>query len=162
MELGARVSKLHFIIGDSGLSSEVVGLGGIQGSADVGIVEGGEQLAGVDVRTFIEENTGDTAGDFGGDGGAAARGDVAAGVQQRFAAAEAGCRLLCHGYFHDGLLVPEGIDAAGETGDDDEQPEENRQALSPTAAGAVTVVNAQGTEVVYWGVCWRSHAFGDP
>src|ERR1700682_2143309 len=162
MELGARVSELHLVIGDCGLSGEVVGLGGVQGFANVGIVEGCEQLACADVRAFVEEDAGDAAGDFGGDGGAAARGHVAASIQERFAAPEAGCRLLGHGDFDHWLLIPKGVDAAGKTGDDDEQAGEEREALSPTTAGAATVVNAQGAEVVYGRVYWRGHAFGDP
>src|ERR1700680_893398 len=94
MELGAGVSELHFVIGDSGLGGEVIGFGGVQGLADVGIVEGGKQLACADVRAFVEEDAGDAAGDFCSDGGAAARGHVAASVQERFAAPEAGSRLL--------------------------------------------------------------------
>ena len=40
----------------------------------------------VDVRAFVEKDAGDAAGDFGRDGGAAAGGDVAAGVQESLAA----------------------------------------------------------------------------
>ena len=79
-----RVSELHLEIGDGGFGGFVVGFGGVQRFADVGIVQRGQQLAFSDVRAFVEEDPGDPAGDFRGDGGAAARGDVAAGVQQRF------------------------------------------------------------------------------
>ncbi len=81
----------------------------------VGIVQGGEELALGDARAFVEEDASDAAGDLGGDGGAAARSDVAAGVQKGFAAT--GARgLVGHGDFNDGLLIPEGVDAAGNAG----------------------------------------------
>src|ERR1700676_593260 len=119
MKLGAGVSELHLVIGDSGLGGEVIGFGGVQGFADVGIVEGGKQLACADVRAFVEENADDATGDFCGDGGATARGSLAAGVQECFAAAEAGSGLLRDGDFDNGFLVPKCVDAAGETGDYD-------------------------------------------
>src|SRR6266852_4250952 len=159
MELNARVSELHFVIGDGGFGGEMVGLGGVQCFADVGIVESGQQLAFVDMRALVEKDASDAAGDFGGDGGTATGRDVAAGVEQRFAAAGV-CGFLHHGDFHYRLPVPKDEDSAGYTAQNDEQPEEDREALSPTGARALAVVNAQGTEVVYRCGCvrWSSHA----
>src|SRR6266478_36718 len=114
MELNARVSELHFVIGDGGFGGEMVGLSGVQCSADIGIVESGEQLAFVDMRALVEKDASDAAGDFGGDGGAATGRHVAAGVEQSFAAAGV-CGLLHYRNFHHGLLVPEGEDSAGYT-----------------------------------------------
>ena len=87
MKLGSGVPQLHFVIGDCGFGSLVVGLGGIQCFARVRVVKSRQQLPFIDMRTLVEEYAGHTAGDFRGDGGAAARRNVAAGVEQRFAAA---------------------------------------------------------------------------
>src|SRR4029077_13679998 len=158
VKLDARVFQLHFEIGDGGLGGFVVGSGGVQGLAGVRIVQGGEQLVFGDVGAFVEEHASDTAGDFRGDGGAAARRDVAAGVEQSFAAAVVG-GFLHHHDFHGRFLIPESENGSGKAGQDHEQAEEDSQALPPTTTGAVNVVDAQRTEIVYGRVCRHGHAF---
>jgi len=90
MELDARVLELYFEVGDGGLGGGIVGFGGVQRFAGVRVVQRGKQLAFTDVGAFVKEDAGDAAGDFRGDGGAAAGSDVAAGVEKSFAAAVVG------------------------------------------------------------------------
>src|ERR1700730_2177591 len=142
MELDFRGFQLHLVIKNGGFGRFVVGLGGFERLANIGVVECGEKLALGYVRALVEENARDTAGDFRGDGGAAARGDVTAGVEQSFAATVIR-GLLYERDLHDRLLIPEAEDGARNAAKYDEQSKEDSKALAPTAAGAVTVINAQ-------------------
>jgi hypothetical protein len=69
---------------------------------------------------------------------------------------------LYHRDFHDRFLIPERENCSRKAAQDDEQGEEDSEALSPSATGAVMVLNAQRTEIVYGRVCGHGHAFGDP
>src|SRR4029077_5449128 len=52
-ELDARVSELHLEIGNGRLGGIVIGFSGVEGLADVGIVERSQQLIFGDVGTFV-------------------------------------------------------------------------------------------------------------
>ena len=90
LQVDFRVAELDFVVGNGGLAGIAVGLDGLEDAPGVCVIERGEQLALGDARAFIEKNAGDAAGDFGGDGGAAARRDVAAGVEQGLRAGSVG------------------------------------------------------------------------
>ena len=113
----------------------------------VGVVERGEELAFLHDGAFVEKDAGDAAGDFRGDGGAAARGDVAAGIQKGFAASGTD-GFVDGGDFDDGLLIPERVDTTGDAGENYEDAEENRESLPEFAAFALTFVDAQGSEIM--------------
>ena len=87
---------------------------------------------------------------------------VAKPLPRQSVAAAVVCGFLYYRDFHDRFLVPERENRSRKAAQDDKQPKEDSQALAPTAAGTVMVVNAQRTEVVYGRVCWHGHAFGDP
>src|ERR1700686_2601897 len=113
MELDFRVLQLHLVVKNGGFGRFVVGPGCFECFANVGVVEGGEKLTLGYARAFIEENARDTACDFRGDGGAAPRGNVTAGVEQSFAAT--GVRgLLYERDLHDRFLIEEREDRSGE------------------------------------------------
>ena len=118
------IAELHAKISDGGLGGDAIGPGGIQRSFGVGIIERGEELAFLDPSTLIEENAGDAPGDLGSDGGATAGGDVAASIQQGFAAT---CtrRLVHGGYFNDGLGLPKREDGAGDAAENDQSAEKD-------------------------------------
>src|SRR5260370_15477713 len=99
--------ELDFIVGNSRLSSVAVGFGGIEGALNVGIIEGGQQLALGDPRAFIEENPGDAAGNLGSNGGPPAWRNVPAGIQQRLAPPGIGLRVRYD--FHDRFLTSQSI-----------------------------------------------------
>src|SRR5262249_31752506 len=77
----------------------------------VGIVEGGEELALLDASALVEKHTGNAAGNFRSDGSAAARGDIAAGIEQGFATTGAG-GLVHGGHLNDGLGLPKSENGA--------------------------------------------------
>jgi hypothetical protein len=104
-------------------------------------------LAFLDASAFIEKDADDATGDFGGDRGAAARSDIAAGVQQGFATAGSD-RFMHGGNFHDRLLVPKGINAAGNSGEDNQPAKENGENFADFTALALPFVYAQGAEIM--------------
>jgi hypothetical protein len=57
-----------------------IGLSGIESASNVGIIERGKELAFLYASALVEKHAGDAASDFSGDGGAAARRDVTAGI----------------------------------------------------------------------------------
>ena len=98
------VAQLDFEIGNSGLRGVTVRFCGIKSAFVVGIIEGGKKLPLFDARAFVKENAGDAPSDLCGDGGAAARRDIPAGIQGRLG--PPAFRLGRGRDLHDRLLVP--------------------------------------------------------
>jgi hypothetical protein len=96
----------------------------------------------LNARAFVKVHAGYPPGDLGGDGRAAARRDIAAGVQQSFAAAGAD-RFVHRRDFDERLLIPEGVHPACDTGKDDQASKENRETFADLAAFALTFVDSQ-------------------
>jgi len=129
-------------LGDRGLSRILVGLGGGKSLLHIGIVERCEELVFLHDGAFVEKHAGDAASDFSGDGRTAARGDVAACIQQGFAAAGAD-RFVGRGYRDNGLAVPESVDSAADACEDHEATKEDSQSLADLAAVTLSVMDAQ-------------------
>ena len=110
----------------------------------------------VDVRAFIEKDTGDAAGDFGGDGGAPARGDIAAGVQESLAAD----RIACCGCSEDrcGLSQRKGISEHHDAGQEKDGDGGEDDPITRTALPAVALGYMQGAEIMLWGIRWCRHS----
>ena len=123
-------------------------LAGVERSFGVGIIERGEELAFLDPSTLIEENAGDAPGDLGSDGGATAGGDVAAGIEQGFAAT---CtrRLVHGGYFNDGLGLPKREDGAGDAAENNQAAEKNSETFAEFTASALAFMDAQRGKIVF-------------
>ena len=153
------VAELNLEVGNGGFGGVAVGLGGIQGFLHVGVVEGGEKLTLLDAGAFVEENAGDPAGNFGRNGGPAARRDVARGVEQSLAAAGAS-GFVDRGDFDDRLLLPESVGSGGNAAQDHQKAKKDGQALADFAAFALALVNAQRGEIVFgrslvaWPLTW--------
>ena len=104
----------------------------------------------MDVRAFVEKDPGDTAGNFGGNGGAATRGDVAAGIQESLAAIRFGC-----GDSRDvdyGLSQTEGISGHYDAGQQKQGDGGEDDSFNGTGVPALALGDVQGAEVMLWGI----------
>src|SRR6201984_3592801 len=104
----------------------------------------------MDVRAFVEKNPGDAAGDFGGNRGAAAGGDVAAGVQESLAASRRGGgngRDLDYW-----LSQTEGVSEDHDAGQEKHGDGGEDDTLNGTGVPALALGYVQGAEVMLWGI----------
>src|SRR5260370_16579951 len=85
MQQNLRVLELDLIVSDTCSGGIAVGSCPIYNPFYLQIIEGGEELARGHAGAFVKKDAGHPSGNLGGDGGAAAGRDVAAGVQQRLA-----------------------------------------------------------------------------
>src|SRR5438105_9174114 len=111
------------------------------------MVERGEQVAVRDAGAFVKENAGDAPGYLGGNGGAAARGNVPAGIQRRLG--PAGIRLGRGRDLHDGLLAPQ-----SKSGGDNGSKNDNRKGgvnnpLARARLAALAIMHAEGAKVSF-------------
>jgi hypothetical protein len=109
-----------------------------------------------DARTFVEEDSSHAASDFGGDRRAPSRGNVAAGIQESLSTASSD-RFVHGSYFNERPLVPDRVDTPGNTPEDYQAAEENRETFAEFAALALPFVYTQRTEVVLCRTEWRGH-----
>src|SRR2546427_398474 len=149
------IPELHFIVGNGSFGGVAVGFGRIERPLDVRIIQCGEQLALGHPRAFIEENPGDAAGNLGGDGGAAAGGDVAAGIQQRLASARIGLRGSR--YLHHWLLTTQRIGARDNAREDEDRDRGIENALAHLRLAPLPIVDAQRAKVRFCRDLWTSH-----
>ncbi len=134
------ILELNLVVGDGGLGGIAVGFGGIESALDVGIVKPGEELALGDAGAFVEKDAGDAAGNLGGDSSAAAGRYVAAGIQQRLAAARLGFRGA--GDLHHGLLTTQRIGARDDPSKDEHGYGRIHDPLAHARALALAFANA--------------------
>src|SRR5208283_2349425 len=157
VKLDFSVAQLDLEVRNRRLRGVPIGLGGVQSAAGIGIVERGEKLVFAEARALVEEDSGDTAGNLGGDGGATPRRNVTAGIED---ASRAGSRLASGGDLDFGLtVVVRGSDSDHQGnqnhGQDDPKP-------APTSAGvaAFGVSNAQGRQIGLQGLGCCRHTDG--
>ncbi len=145
LQLDFGVAKLDFEIRDSSLRGVAVRFRGIQGAFVVGIIERSKELALFDARAFVKENAGDAPGDFGGDGGAAARRDIPAGIQR--SQGTSGFRLGSRGDLHDGLLIPQSEGGGHNSAKNNHGDGGIKYSLPHSGLAALAIMDAQGAKV---------------
>ncbi len=150
-----RILELDLVVGNGGLGGVSVGSCRIEGSLDIGIIQGGEELALRNAGTFVEEDSGDAAGNLGGDGGAAAGRDVAAGIQQCLAAARFGLRGGRD--VHHGLLAAESIGGRDDAREDEDGDRGIDDALAHLRLAPLAIVDAQRAKVRSCRNWWSRH-----
>jgi len=138
---------LHLKIADGRLRSVAVRFGRVQRAENIGIIERREHESLRDMHAFIEEDAGDAAGDFRGDCGAAARGDVAAGVQQRGSIA---ADFLGGGHFDFRLAMSEAEPATRNEQASAQNCGEQAEGFALAAAAALAIADTQRAEIVFW------------
>ncbi len=155
MQRNLGVLELHLVIRDGGLRGVAIGFRRIERAFDVGIIEGSKELALRHASAFIEEDAGDAAGNLGGDGGTAARGDVAAGIQQRLESASVGfggSSNLDHG-----LLVAEREGCSNDARKDDDRDRGVEDAFAHLRLAPLSIVDAQRAKVRFCRDLWTGH-----
>src|SRR5208337_1148436 len=110
-----------------------------------------------EARALVEEDSGDTAGNLGGDGGATPRRNVTAGIED---ASRAGSRLASGGHLDFGLTVVIRGSDGGYQGDQNHGQDDPKPAAASAGVAAFGVSNAQGREIGLQGFGCCRHTSG--
>ena len=148
-KLDLRIPELHLIIGNGGLRSIAVGLGGIQSTRDVGVVQRRQQLPLRHPRPFVEETPVTRPVILAAIVARLPRGDIAAGVE--YSRRTRG-RLNRGSDLHLRLAVTESKRSHGKGSQQNNRDSGPKNALTNPRTIAFPIVNTQGRQV--WPGCF--------